>query len=789
MLLSDASTVQRARCPRGFLRAAMHALPRAACQTTAKWRYGCVLALVLAGGCAKVPPNRYGITRVTFEGVNHFNPRALERCLVTHARDRVELTLGVRDIGECDEPPFTPRPPHFRLWSWAWTNWPTFDPIALELDAERVKRWYAARGYYDAEVTEIRSVPEQALTLPVPALLSAEHELARSASAEDASAAEGQGSGPQDANATHTAPDQALSNASVGAADDEGTGAEASSEQACERAGKGQGCLMSLTLRVEEGAPTHVTHIDIEGIEGLDPALQTALRGALPFAEGDRFDEAVFDSGENDLKEQLEMASYALATVDGVARVDTAARTAHVVYAIAPGPECVFGKVTVEGNGDRPEAPIRKAALLKEGQPYDVRELRDARRAAMSLGGLATVDAVPVRPKEGNVIDVILRVTPARTQAFALGVGLQGGELQTLNQAISVPQWDVHLLGRYRHNNLAGGMRQLTITERPRLIFLEPFPRLTEPRLGNQIIAELRQPGFLEPRVMQISSLQHDYGPDPFDVFFRSKLDSDLAVERAFWGGKLYVRMGLRTSWYSVPPGELTFAGLDPPSSTFVTFHEQVLRLDFRDAPVRTHKGAMFMLRMHEAGFGLPSDWDYIRFMPEVRGYAPLPWDMTLAARFRVGMLFVLSAKNRLDQASQELGPVDMRFRGGGASSNRGFLPGRIGDGLGGGSRQWEANLEWRIPVTKNLTLATFWDMGDVSRATRFRWDHPQAATGFGLRYYTIVGPIRADFAWTVPGLQVLANEDSRLSDTDANGDPLPRGGPFVFHITIGDPF
>ena len=771
-MCAHAYTARDQRGPRDLARTALYLARYVARQAARGWLHGCVLSLVLTYGCAKVPPNRYGVTRVSFEGVNSFNPRALERCLVTHARDRVELTLGIRDIGPCDVPPFARRPPHFRLWSWAWTNWPTFDPIALELDAERVKRWYAARGYFDAEVTNIRSIPEQALKLPMPELLSAAQDAERDAAAPDAD--------PEGKSQVDT-----TSNTAANRSDDEA----AADAEACDRAGKDQGCLMSLTLRVEEGEPTHVTHIDLEGTEGLDPTLQSALRAALPFVEGDRFDEAVFDSGESALKEHLEMASYALATIEGVARVDRAARTAHVIYTIAPGPECVFGKVKVEGQGDRPEAPIRKAALIKEGQPYDVRELRDARRAAMNLGGLATVDAVPVRPQEGNVIDVILRVTPARTQAFAFGVGLQGGELQTLNQSISVPQWDVHLLSRYRHNNLGGGMRQLTITERPRLIFLDAFPRLTEPRLGNQIIAEVRQPGFLEPRVMQITSLQHDYGPDPFDVFFRSKLDSDLAVERTFWNGKLYLRMGLRTSWYAVPPGELTFAGTEPPSNTFVTFHEQVVRLDFRDAPVRTHKGAMFMLRLHEAGFGLPSDWDYIRFMPEVRGYVPLPWDMTLAGRFRVGMLFVFSAKSRLDEGSQALGPVDMRFRGGGASSNRGFLPGRIGDGLGGGSRQWEANLEWRIPVTKNLALATFWDMGDVSRATRFRWDHPQAATGFGLRYYTIVGPIRADFAWTVPGLQVLANEDARSSDIDANGDPLPRGGPFVFHITIGDPF
>ncbi|QQR90116.1 MAG: BamA/TamA family outer membrane protein [Myxococcales bacterium] len=208
-----------------------------------------------------------------------------------------------------------------------------------------------------------------------------------------------------------------------------------------------------------------------------------------------------------------------------------------------------------------------------------------------------------------------------------------------------------------------------------------------------------------------------------------------------------------------------------------------------RDDPQRPHGGAFLQLTLNEAGFFLPSDWDYVRALTDARVYLPLPWRITLAAKFALGMLFIDRAASRLDPLSQGLGPRDYRLRGGGASSNRGYLPGRLGDGLEGGTRRWEASLELRVPLLNDFGVVLFSDRGDVSRKEHFRFDHPQTSAGFGLRYFTLVGALRADFAWQLPGLQVLAKTDQRISDLDSDAKPRTRGGPFVFHLTIGQAF
>ncbi|MGB5548200.1 MAG: BamA/TamA family outer membrane protein [Polyangiales bacterium] len=666
-------------------------------------------------------------------GAEQISAEELEICLATRERDHVDIVFGFNEIGNCGEPPFAEHaPPQIELWSWPWTDWPLLDLVALEQDRERIERWYKARGFHSARVIEIAVEPPQA--------------------AED-----------------DTMP--------------------ADEDPHCVRKDGDEGCVVKVSFTVEEGPPTLIAEVDIEGTDSLRNDLKERLQTANQLQPGDRFDETLFDQSRMRMREAFGSEGFALAEVRGVARVDASARKAWISYSLRSGPKSVFGNVIVEGADYLPIKPIASATLIEPGEPYDSDDLRDAQRAVVALGGIAAATVEPILPEEGNVIDVRVRVTPERKQGFSLGAGIQAGELRTLTESISVPQWDMHLLGRYRHRNLFGGMRQLTIEERPRVIIQRAFPRVTVPRFGNELSAEFRQPGFIEPRTSLIVGSTYVYGPDPFDTFFRHRIDTDLAVERDFFEGKLYVALGLVNSVFRVPPGQLTFNGSPTPSNSLATYFEQILRLDFRDDVLRPHKGAMVLLSVQEAGYILPSSWDYIRLIPEVRLYIPLPAHITIAARFALGMYFITSADSDLDSLQQKLGPRDLRLRGGGASSNRGFPPGLLGDGLDGGTRRWLASLELRVPVTKILTVAAFTDMGDVSQEERFRFDYPQAATGFGLRFFTLVGVLRLDFAWKIPGLQVLAATDERVVDLNSEGQPIGRGGDFVFSLTIGQPF
>ncbi|QQR89641.1 MAG: hypothetical protein IPJ88_15815 [Myxococcales bacterium] len=84
-----------------------------------------------------------------------------------------------------------------------------------------------------------------------------------------------------------------------------------------------------------------------------------------------------------------------------------------------------------------------------------------------------------------------------------------------------------------------------------------------------------------------------------------------------------------------------------------------------------------------------------------------------------------------------------------------------------------------------------FADAGDVSQSKQFRFDHPQTTLGLGFRYHTIIGPIRFDAGWRVPGAQVIGKDerDPERAGKPSDASLLFFGFPGALHLTIGESF
>ncbi len=94
------------------------------------------------------------------------------------------------------------------------------------------------------------------------------------------------------------------------------------------------------------------------------------------------------------------------------------------------------------------------------------------------------------------------------------------------------------------------------------------------------------------------------------------------------------------------------------------------------------------------------------------------------------------------------------RFFAGGINSTRGYGRYKVGpltDGRDpiGGRSLLEWNLEFRTPLYGGLGGVVFFDAGEV-RLPPFSYNTAdlQFGVGFGLRYQTIVGPIRVDLGF-----------------------------------------
>lgn len=547
------------------------------------------------------------------------------------------------------------------------------------------------------------------------------------------------------------------------------------------RCPRGSSCELRLIFQVSEGEPVIVREVTLE-LEGAeDPGLREALAAQIELEVGQRFDEALYEADKEGLAASLRNASHARAETEGRVMIDRRARIARVTYRVRPGPACVFGRVSVETSADIPEAVVVQAAALNAGAPYSADEVDDAQQAVFALGVFSSVKMQERYVGDGSIVDVVILAERGRLVRPSAGVGIMSGTLRrvTSDELTSVPQWDVHLRLAYEHRNFLGGLRRLRIEERPRVILLDNFPAVPSegPRLGNVLSVVFEQPAALEARTEAFSNNEWDYGPDAFYGYFRHDLAVKIGLRRAFLRQRLHAQIALEHDLYRI----VDETAPDRVSSYRLPFVEQHVRLDLRDDARRPTTGAYAALTVQEAfrlgGYG---SWRYLRIIPDVRGYAPLAWDVVLAARFALGAIVIFDSDDALDATSAALGPQSYRFRGGGASGNRGFYPGTLGSGIDGGKRRWEGSLELRVPLFADVGAALFSDVGDVSETSSFRFAHLNTSAGFGLRYYTVVGAIRFDAGWRIPGMQRAGG----------GGEQVEFGVlPSAIHLTIGEAF
>jgi outer membrane protein insertion porin family/translocation and assembly module TamA len=121
--------------------------------------------------------------------------------------------------------------------------------------------------------------------------------------------------------------------------------------------------------------------------------------------------------------------------------------------------------------------------------------------------------------------------------------------------------------------------------------------------------------------------------------------------------------------------------------------------------------------------------------------------------------------------------PIFKRFFSGGTDSVRGYPYQKLGplDSQGnpiGGMGLMEGSMEWRFPIRSPLEGVVFSDFGNVAYTIeRFTWADTRYTAGVGLRYLTIVGPLRFDVGYELNP-----------------PDPSPFA-PYQFHFSIGQAF
>lgn len=476
-----------------------------------------------------------------------------------------------------------------------------------------------------------------------------------------------------------------------------------------------------VAIIADPGPQYHVESVTVraETPEG-DAAVAAAAAEPFGLAVGDPALAAPVLAAERTLIDRLLNSGHPLATVvhrETVVFHDR--RAMEVAWILAPGPVATFAPPDVEGTVRvDPRFLRRYVSRLIAGETYSPEKLERARKDVMALGAF---DAVRVRAADRLNEMGQLPTTFTVAERARRAVGFTAAYETNYGPAASV-YWE--------HRNLFGHAERLRLEgEVARIGTGGGLSRMT-----YRTNASLRMPGLFE-RVTLIASI--GALRERLEAYDRDAVTGSLIFERQL-SEQLTLRAGPTFDFGQIgPPG----GKLTPYQVVGITFGG---RYDGTDSLLDPSKG------WRVTGSVTPS-WSIRAAAP----FAPLRlttstyWDVfgdrrtIIAARGTVGSLL---------GAAQADVPRHLRFYAGGGGSVRGYDYQSIGprDERGkpaGGASLVEASLELRQRVYGNFGGVVFVDAGSVGTTSAPDFSTLRVGVGVGLRYYTAIGPIRADVA------------------------------------------
>lgn len=170
------------------------------------------------------------------------------------------------------------------------------------------------------------------------------------------------------------------------------------------------------------------------------------------------------------------------------------------------------------------------------------------------------------------------------------------------------------------------------------------------------------------------------------------------------------------------------------------------MRRDKRDNPLLPRKGQRWTAQVEIADQSLGGDAAFQRIELGWSWHKPLTDSSWIHAGFGHGTILTLGEP---DDAKL---PVNKRFFPGGENSYRGLQSGEAvtrdtAGALVGAKSFTLLNVEYELGLTQRISAVAFWDaLGVTSKIAELPWDDTLHAIGVGVRYNTVIGPVRLEY-------------------------------------------
>ncbi len=455
--------------------------------------------------------------------------------------------------------------------------------------------------------------------------------------------------------------------------------------------------------------------------------MASELKELLSLDTGDRLDRQALDLGKARIRSALASLGYVRAKVD--ARVIAKKHKASLDIAIEEGKRAYIGDVELLGLEHVRLSVASREVVLKRGELFLPKSVYATQKHLLTTGLFSSVRVlVPGLERGDDTLRVFIQMREAKHRFIESGLGYASSDVSPDRVTTSLSMGHENLWGLAASLLLELGLQREWSSDfwqqTARLAYTEPWLRGMPFTGGISLDYKRRSVGSSEYQSYGATILAGRSWHERASVFARYKYQSRLTDA-------------------GEDPSDYLVDEINRPITNSV---EGTITLDTRDSFADPHSGQLFRTQLMHAGTFLKGDWSFRKLFVDWSAYRQVG-AFVFATRARVGLIRPLS--------DSPTAPEEERFRAGGSNSVRGFKEEGLGpideDGNAlGGEELVVANLELRAPIWRHVGLGLFLDMGQVwQTAGAGRLSDLEPAAGLGLRYATVIGPVRAD--WGVP--------------------------------------
>lgn len=561
-----------------------------------------------------------------------------------------------------------------------------------------------------------------------------------------------------------------------------------------------------LNYYITEGKEFTYGNINVYGLEELTTLAPIILpRVKLPVWE--RFNQDKLSARLNEALSLLKNNGYMLSSFDStVIEIDTVLKKTNLDIYFTTGNKYTYSEIIVEKNGPGSSLVsdnlIRYVTKIQPGDIYNEEEIEKSRLRLARTGLFNTINL------KGVVEDTVGTKVPLQVLGN-IGILNELSPEIFIDNEFSTSNIGVGL--SYTRKNFFGDARKLTLSTKFKINDIQNIKLFSSSARDSTIQTQVDLSMLLEQPFLFSRSISAS-----LEAYYKTYNISFTPFENG--GGKLRLAFDMPThtfvnllnpyltfdilgydltsvdkSFNYSPRSTTSIFGTDLGSTTandyFYPFKGynliQIVELALTRTKITTNsKSILDSLNVKEDAVGL-----YYRLQTSFADYFSVSRDNRTVVAFKIKIGYIQTFIG-----GDELIPPNQTFFGGGANSVRGWkarqlvpknqvnfigVTNPVEDNIRGGTFILEGSFEYRRKFHPQFGYVLFADYGNTWNGYKeFQLKQIAVATGFGIRYYSDIAPIRIDFGW-----KLWDPEDQRTIFIK------PFWKSFEFHFGIGEAF